>query len=117
MRPKIPMTLNEKWLLIRVVAPIVPFTSTLFVLMLLPYPRSFRRKALVAILFGWVVSILYTTEIYNPVGIAYAMKMGFENPWTGFDNNNTAPLIFLGWFFPLMTVVIFHYLSSKKKND
>jgi hypothetical protein len=66
------MTSDLRWHVVRTAALLLPFVGTLLILVALPRPRSFRWRAVIAILATLVAWVVFTTEVYNPIGIAHA---------------------------------------------
>lgn len=70
----------------------------------LPHPRHRIGRGVAATLLGWVVGVILTAEVYNPIAIACSPYD--EDARMRFDNNRVAVEILIGWVYPAFTVVI-----------
>ena len=77
------------------------------VLLLFPRPRRFWVRCLIATLLGWLCTILFTTLVYNPSGIAAGHALGQNFPEGRYDNNTSSIAIFFGWICPAILVAVF----------
>jgi hypothetical protein len=68
----------------------------------LPRPRRIWLRFPLAVLFGWLLAILFTALVYNPAGIAYGHAVGEHFPESRFDNSTVASTILGGWIFPAL---------------
>ena len=78
----------------------IAFVFPVLFVRFVPRPRRWRWRALIAIIGCWFALVWFVTQVYCPIAISEAERRGDENPYAGCDNNNVAPLIFMGWFFP-----------------
>ena len=96
-----------QWILVSVGMYALPVALTIAVL-LLRRPRNRGLRAFLGVAIAWLSSVLFTAEIYNPVGEAYtAAAFGAEYAFNRFDNNTVAVMILAGWIPPVLTVIIF----------
>jgi hypothetical protein len=73
----------------------------------LPRPRRFWIRCVIAVLAGWLSTVLFTLFIYNPSGIAAGHALGQHFPEGQYDNNISGIAIFFGWLCPTVLVAIF----------
>jgi hypothetical protein len=74
---------------------------------MLPWPRHTAIRVFLAVVVGWLLSVLYTALIYNPAGIAAATSQGVESPEMRYDNNTIATMVMAGWMYPVIALTIF----------
>jgi hypothetical protein len=95
------------WTLVSAAAFVLPVALTLLVL-LLKRPRHRILRSALGVAVAWIVSVLFTGLVYNPVGEAHATAtFGAEYAFNRFDNNTISVMIMSGWVLPLLTAVIF----------
>jgi hypothetical protein len=71
---------------------------------LLPRPRHAVPRAVIAVILGWVVAVLYAGLVVNPVGVSAGHAAGEHFPEARFDNNTIASAILGGWLAPLLSI-------------
>lgn len=69
-------------------------------------PRHAVLRALLAVGAAWVLSIVPTSEIRNPAGIAAAHARGAHFPEIHYDNNAIVVALVFGWFNPVIALLI-----------
>lgn len=74
-------------------------------------PRHALLRALLAIAAAWALSIVMTSEVYNPAGIAAAHARGEHFPENRYDNNTVAVQILSGWFPPLIALLVARFAA------
>jgi len=73
----------------------------------LPQPRRFWIRCVIAVLAGWLSTVLFTFFVYNPSGIAAGHALGQHFPEASYDNNTSGIAILFGWLCPTALVAIF----------
>jgi hypothetical protein len=81
-------------------------------LFLAPRPRNSWLRGILAILLTWFVLVVYTSEVYNPAGIAAGHEQGLHFPEGHFDNNTVAVMLMAGWALPLLSVLVAAAVSA-----
>jgi hypothetical protein len=91
---------------------LLPCLVTLVVQFILPWPRHWLVRCVVAVLLGWTVLVFYTALIYNPAGISLATEQGVDSPGMRYDNNTIASALFVGWLSPTLALAVFFALRN-----
>ena len=68
-------------------------------------PRKFWLRCIIAVLVGWLYTVLFTLFVYNPVGIAASYALGEHFPENRYDNNTSSIAIVFGWLLPAIYTV------------
>jgi hypothetical protein len=63
-------------------------------------PRKFWLRCIIAVLIGWIYTVLFTLFVYNPAGIAAGHALGEHFPENRYDNNTSGIAIVFGWLLP-----------------
>ena len=72
----------------------------------IPWPKRWWWRALIAVVTSWIALVSVVTLVFCPMDIEERTKRGEENPYLDCDNNNTAPLLLIGWVFPAIPLGI-----------
>jgi hypothetical protein len=118
------MISDTQWNLVEAGAFGIAFGLPIVLIFAFRRPRSWWWRVPLVVFISWVSLVLYTTEVYCRIGIARAEQHGAENPGEGFDNNNVAPVILMGWLAPALTIGIiaagrrflFRYVQQRHTN-
>lgn len=75
-----------------------------FAFVFLAIPRNPIVRFLIAVLLGWVATVVFVDLVYNPVGIMTAPARGIDLEDAGmrYDNNTSSIALLLGWVWPLL---------------
>ena len=84
------------------VAPLVALLA-----LLLPWPRRFLRRSLLAVALGWGAFVAFTLLLYNPAGVAAGHSLGQHFPEVRYDNNTVGITLFFGWLPPALAVGLY----------
>src|SRR5688572_2624810 len=96
-----------QWILVSAAAYVLPVALTTSIL-LLGRPRNGILRSAFGVVLAWIVSVLFTAQVYNPVGEAYVTAtLGAEYAFNRFDNNTIAVMMLSGWILPLLTAIVF----------
>ncbi|MCB1680316.1 MAG: hypothetical protein KDI65_00120 [Alphaproteobacteria bacterium] len=76
-----------------------------FIWVFMPWPRYLLVRAFLAILLGWVATVLLGTCLYNPVGTMTADARGVADAEMHYDNNIGAIALLAGWVLPSVAVI------------
>lgn len=79
---------------------------------LIPIPRKDSYRTIGVVILCWFLSVLYVIYVYNPAGIAMGHEVGTDFPENRFDNNIAGPTLFMGWFYPLLSILLFSLVDS-----
>jgi hypothetical protein len=76
------------------------------VALVIPRPRRFCIRCVIAVLMSWLCTVLFTLYLYNPAGIAAGHALGQHFPEARFDNNTSGIAIMFGWLCPTVVVAV-----------
>jgi hypothetical protein len=93
--------------LISIGSLLLPCLVALVVQFVLPWPKHWFARGVVAVCFGWAILVIYTALIYNPAGIALATEQGIDSPGVRYDNNTIASALLGGWLMPALALAVF----------
>jgi len=79
---------------------------------LIPIPRKDSYRTIGVVILCWLLSILYVIYVYNPAGVAMGHEAGMDFRENRFDNNVAGPMLLMGWFYPLLSILLFSLLES-----
>lgn len=71
-----------------------------FAVLAIRRPRKFWLRCIIAVLVGWLYTLLFTLFVYNPGGIAAGHALGEHFPENRYDNNTSGIAIVFGWLLP-----------------
>jgi hypothetical protein len=69
-------------------------------------PSSRLLRGFLAVVAAWVVGVVYTIYVYNPMGIAAGHYNGMHFPENTYDNNTVAVALMAGWIGPAVVISI-----------
>jgi hypothetical protein len=91
---------------------VLPCLVTLVVQFILPWPKHWLARCVVAIFLGWAILVFYTALVYNPAGIALATEQGVDSPGMRYDNNTIAAALIGGWLPPALALAVVFALRN-----
>ena len=106
------MTREQIFSLVSIGSLLLPCLVTLVVQFILPWPKHWLVRCVVAVFLGWVILVFYTALIYNPAGIALATEQGVDSPGMRYDNNTIASALLGGWLPPALALSVFFALRN-----
>ena len=81
--------------------------ALVLLLLAAPRPHRFWLRCVIAVLVGWIATVIFISLVYNPVGIAAGHALDQHFPEGSYDNNTVGIAIFFGWLCPAVLVAIF----------
>ena len=106
------MTHEQIFNLISIGSLLLPCLVTFVAQIILPWPKHWLVRCVVAVFIGWAILIFYTALIYNPAGIALATEKGVDSPGMRYDNNTIASALLGGWLPPTLALAVFFALRN-----
>lgn len=98
------MPIELQWIFVQIGQLAVGIALPVVLMRYVSRPCDWWWRATLITVVCWIGLVVFTCAVYQPIGIAHAEHRGVDNPYAGFDNNDTVPLIILGWLIPAISV-------------
>ena len=97
---------------------LLPVIIAIFLFSSLLKKKKWFIQVPISIFIPWLVNVLYTIYVYNPVGIDAGREKGLHFPEAQFDNNTVSIIIFTGWVYPSLAIIVYYLYNKyiKRKN-